>query len=190
MIFLTIGTQEPFDRLIKAVDELVGEGIFKEEVIGQTGSGYCPLNFKSLPMMEKTEFDRYMEESTFVISHAGMGSIITAHTLQKPMIVMPRLRKYREHVNDHQFYTAVKFEELGLVMAARDKLELKDKLQFMYEFKPSLRQGDIEKLIAGISDFILETANEKIEARQRKTSGGSSLLLKKLWTRDTLRRYD
>lgn len=162
MIFLTIGTQEPFDRLIKTVDELVAEGAFADEVVGQTGNGYCPRHFSSYSIMDKTVFDRYMAESTFVISHAGMGSIITAHTLRKPMIVMPRLRRYREHVNDHQLYTAIKFEELGVVMTAKDKKELKEKLEFMADFKPAPRHGDIEKLIARISEFIETECEMKV----------------------------
>lgn len=154
MIFLTIGTQEPFDRLVRTVDELVSEGIFAEEVVGQTGDGYCPRHFSSYSIMDKTVFDRYMAESKFVISHAGMGSIITAYTLQKPMIVMPRLRKFREHVNDHQLHTARKFEELGVVMTARDKTELKDKIGCMATFLPAPRQADVQRLIARISGFL------------------------------------
>jgi UDP-N-acetylglucosamine transferase subunit ALG13 len=154
MIFLTIGTQEPFDRLIRAVDELVAEGAFQDDVVGQVGYGYSPKHFRSCPIMDKSDFDGYMKQSEFVISHAGMGSIITAHTLRKPMIVMPRLKKYREHVNDHQLYTACKFEELGVIMTARDKPELKGKSILMQTFKPVLRDSDIDGLIRCISDFL------------------------------------
>lgn len=189
MIFFTIGTQEPFDRLTAAVDELASEGVFKEELIGQTGNGYQPRHFKAYSVIDKIEFDRYMGQSTFIISHAGMGSIITAHTLRKPMIVMPRLRKYREHVNDHQLYTAIKFEELGLVMAARDKAELKEKIACMYDFKPCCRPSEIERLTTCISDFLRERAEEKADMDSARP-GGLPRMLKKLWTRDTLRRYD
>lgn len=154
MIFLTIGTQEPFDRLIRAVDELVAEGAFEDEVVGQVGHGYSPKHFRSYPIMDKIEFDGYMKNSQFVISHAGMGSIITAHSLRKPMIVMPRLRKYREHVNDHQLYTACKFEELGVIVTARDKPELKEKSLLMRGFRPVLRDSSIQGLITRISDFL------------------------------------
>lgn len=154
MIFLTIGTQEPFDRLVRTVDELVAEGAFDDEVVGQVGNGFKPKHFRSYPIMDKTEFDGYMEESKFVISHAGMGSIITANSLCKPMIVMPRLRKYREHVNDHQLYTACRFEELGVIMTARDKPELKEKSALMHGFQPVPRNSDIQRLIARIAGFL------------------------------------
>jgi beta-1,4-N-acetylglucosaminyltransferase len=163
MIFLTIGTQEPFDRLIRTVDELVAEGAFDDEVVGQVGSGYSPKHFKSCTMMDKTEFDRYMKKSQFVISHAGMGSIITAHSLCKPMIVMPRLKKYREHVNDHQLYTACKFEQLGVIVTARDKPELKEKSGLMRHFQPARRDSDIQRLITRISKFL--------ELQSQATSG-------------------
>jgi UDP-N-acetylglucosamine transferase subunit ALG13 len=154
MIFLTIGTQEPFDRLIRAVDELVAEGAFDDDVVGQVGNGLRPKHFRSYPIMDKMEFDGYMKESKFVISHAGMGSIITANSLLKPMIVMPRLRKYREHVNDHQLYTACRFEELGVIMTARDKPELKEKSVLMRDFEPVPRHSDIQRLISRIADFL------------------------------------
>ncbi|MCE5187081.1 MAG: hypothetical protein LLF76_13240 [Planctomycetaceae bacterium] len=162
MIFLTIGTQEPFDRLIRSVDELVEEGAIADDVVGQTGSGYRPMHFTSYPILDKSEFERCMEQSRFVISHAGMGSIITAVTLQKPMLVMPRLHKYREHVNDHQFHTALRFEELGVVVTARDKQELKEKLQVMPYFKPARRNCDTDTLIRRIADFLHEQSILKV----------------------------
>jgi UDP-N-acetylglucosamine transferase subunit ALG13 len=155
MIFLTIGTLHPFDRLVKTVDLLAGSGRLSEPVVGQIGCGtYQPRHIQAVEVLEKQEFDQHMERASLIISHAGMGSIITAITLQKPMIVMPRLKKYREHVNDHQLDTALKFEELGVVLVANDEDELAEKMAIVPHFKPIKRQAQIETLTARISAFL------------------------------------
>lgn len=155
MIFLTIGTLESFDRLVQTVDELVGTGKITRKVLAQIGpSRYQPRHLDAVRVVDKTEFDRRMEESEFIISHAGMGSIITAITLQKPMIVMPRLKKYNEHVNDHQLDTALKFESLGIVLVANDADELIKKIAMIPNFKPAQRAENITGLKSRISSFL------------------------------------
>ena len=155
MIFLTIGTLHPFDRLVKTVDELVGAGRIEESVIGQIGFGnYQPRHIEFFPVLEKKEFDDYMKKASLIISHAGMGSIITAINLQKPMIVMPRLQKYREHVNDHQLDTARKFEELGIVLVANTDDELVEKIAMVPHFKPAKREAKIDTLVSRIEAFL------------------------------------
>lgn len=155
MIFLTIGTLHPFDRLVKIVDSLVGSGRIEEPVVGQVGFGqYQPQHMQSFQVLEKNKFDEYMQKSSFIISHAGMGSIITAITLQKPMIVMPRLQQYREHVNDHQLDTARKFEELGIVLVANTDDELVEKIAMVPNFNPAKRQAQIDTLVSRIADYL------------------------------------
>lgn len=155
MIFLTIGTLQPFDRLVKTVDTLVGAGRIEDQVIGQIGYGsYCPQRIQAHQVLDKKEFDEQMGKAAFIISHAGMGSIITAITLRKPMIVMPRLKKYSEHVNDHQLDTALKFEELGIVLVANTADELIEKIAMIPDFKPAPRVSRIDPLISRISGFL------------------------------------
>lgn len=155
MIFLTIGTLHPFDRLVKTVDSLAGSGRLPEPVVGQIGFGtYQPSHIQSCQVLEKNEFDEHMQKASLIISHAGMGSIITAITLQKPMIVMPRLKKHREHVNDHQLDTALKFEELGIVLVANDDDELAEKIARISNFKPAKRQAQIETMTTKIATFL------------------------------------
>ena len=157
MIFLTIGTLHPFDRLVRTVDRLAGSGKLREPVFGQIGFGdYCPEHIQARAVLEKKEFDEYMEQASLIISHAGMGSIITAITLQKPMIVMPRLKKYREHVNDHQRDTALKFEELGIVLTADTEEGLMEKVSLADSFRPARRDVRIETLTGRIAAFLNE----------------------------------
>ena len=155
MIFLTIGTLHPFDRLVKTVDTLAGSGRITEQIVGQIGYGdYQPKHMQACQVLEKEAFDEHMKKASLIISHAGMGSIITAITLQKPMIVMPRLKKYHEHVNDHQLDTALKFEELGIVLVANDEDELAEKIALVPTFKPAKRQAQGDTMITRISGFL------------------------------------
>ena len=125
MIFLTVGTQFSFERLVRRVDEIVGGGGFNEEIFAQIGPGtYRPRNFKFAEYIDKTQFDKLFNEAKGIVGHAGMGTIIAALQLGKPLLVMPRLVKYGEVVNDHQLAIAKKFSELGYILAVYDAKDL------------------------------------------------------------------
>lgn len=155
MIFLTVGTSFPFDRLVKAVDEAVTRGKIAEDIFAQIGrGGYRPKNFDSVETLDKKKFDEYFERSGSVIAHAGMGTITMALEENKPILVAPRLKKYRELVNDHQLATAKRFEQLGHVVAVYDLINLPDKLQLLQSFQPVRRNSQPEKVAARIGFFL------------------------------------
>ena len=155
MIFLTVGTQFPFDRLVRAVDKALELGKLAEEVLAQIGdSPYRPRNFEAVPELEKSVFDKHFREADGVISHAGMGSITMALENRKPLLVMPRLKKYGEVVNDHQVAIAKKFEKLGHLLVAYSDDELLDKIKFLRGFVPQKREFHCEAVAARISDFL------------------------------------
>ena len=88
MIFLTVGTQFPFDRLVKAVDEAADKEVFDERIFAQIGtSSYSPRNFEAVPSPEKTLFDGHFQMADSIISHAGMGTITMALESRKPLLV-------------------------------------------------------------------------------------------------------
>ena len=112
MIFLTVGTQFPFDRLVKSVDKEIGRNGLEEEVFAQIGnSDYRPENFEAVSSIEKEVFDANVSRARAMIGHAGMGTITVALEHGKPLLVMPRLKKYGEVVNDHQLAIAREFEK-------------------------------------------------------------------------------
>ena len=156
MIFLTVGTQFPLDRLVKAVDKTIDQGLLDEEVLAQIGqSSYQPRNFKkSTDFLEKQLFDQWMEKASKVISHAGIGSITMALDAAKPLLVMPRLRRYGEVVNDHQVDIARKFGQCGYLLAAYDIEELPEKIQSLKSFVPQKRNTQSEKVAERISKFL------------------------------------
>ncbi len=155
MIFLTVGTSFPFDRLVKAVDDAVSKKIITEEIFAQIGKGGCqPRNFESVEILDKIHFDQYFDQSSIIISHAGMGTITMALQQLKPILVMPRLKKYGELVNEHQTATARKFEQLGHVVAVYDLKDLPVKLQTVKYFQPVPRKSQADKVAKFIGEFI------------------------------------
>ena len=157
MIFVTVGTQFPFDRLIKAVDTALETGQVNEQVFAQTGEGsYKPRHFSIQPSLEKDSFDEYVRQSTGIISHAGIGSINIAMAYDKPMLVMPRLKKYGEVVNDHQVAIARKFAESGHILLANDEEELLEKITELRFFVPRQRTAQPESVSRRVMEFLNE----------------------------------
>lgn len=106
MIFVTVGSQMPFDRLIKAVDAWAGNHR-EYEVEAQIGnSAYEPQFMAFSKTLTPSEFAARMAEASVVVAHAGMGTIISAAEFGKPMVLLPRRGNLRETRNDHQIATA------------------------------------------------------------------------------------
>lgn len=127
MIFVTVGTHEQqFNRLIEEVDRLKGEGIIEDEVIIQTGfSTYEPKYCKWSKLIPYSEMQQNIEEARIVITHGGPASFIAPLQIAKVPIVVPRQRKFDEHVNDHQleFCKAVE-ERMGNIIVIEEIAEL------------------------------------------------------------------
>lgn len=137
MIFVTIGAQIPFDRLIETIDEIAAT--IDEPVVAQTMSGtYCARHLETVSFLPPDEFNRLFTEARLIVSHAGMGNIISALKFGKPIIIFPRLASLREHRNDHQMATAMRMNELGCVYVAYDKTQLKE-LVLCKDLKPLRR---------------------------------------------------
>ena len=113
MIFVVTGTQLPFDRLIRMLDEIAPQ--LDEEIVAQVnGSGYLPRHINTIDLLPPDEFDRLFSSARLIVAHAGIGTIITAMQQQKPIIIFPRIAALGEHRNEHQLATAEKMKEAGL----------------------------------------------------------------------------
>ena len=140
MIFATIGTQAPFDRFVKILDELCKN--IDEEIVCQTiQTNYQAQNIKTVDFLPPDEFDQYFKRARLIIAHAGMGTIISALRQKKPIIIVPRLASLKEHRNDHQMATAKRMHELGYVYVAYDKTQLEEKKK-KKDLKPLKDIGD------------------------------------------------
>jgi UDP-N-acetylglucosamine transferase subunit ALG13 len=156
MIFATVGTQGHFDRLIRTIDEWAGAN-GRTDVFAQTGpSDYRSEHIRTERFIDVTEFRERVEAASLVISHAGMGSIITALELGKRIIVMPRRASLGEHRNDHQLATAKRFANQGSITVAYTELELVDKLDRLQGLNETgrLTSPASPQLISAIRVFI------------------------------------
>ena len=168
MIFVTVGAQMPFDRLIEAVDRWARQH-GRADVIAQTGDGiYQPTHIQHVKQMEPQAFRETMSAADFIVAHAGMGSILTALELGKPILVMPRRGSLMETRNDHQVATASKLSAFGRVAVAMDEHELPARLQQMGQMKaaeqigpfasPSLLRALRSYIGKGTCDYVDEKA--------------------------------
>jgi len=102
MIFVTVGTHYlPFERLIKKMDEIAGT--IDEEVIAQIGSTkYRPKNMTYFTFKDENEILELYKKARIIVSHAGVGSLLTLINYSKPVIVVPRLKNFNEVIDNHQ----------------------------------------------------------------------------------------
>lgn len=155
MIFLTVGSMFPFDRLVRAVDEFVGQGHITGEVVAQIGDGrYEPRHVPFDRFLAKPQYDQRVADSTALVAHAGAGTIALALAQHKPLLVVPRLKRFKEHVNDHQVSTARKFEQLGHVLVAYDAEHIPAKLAELAGFLPQARHADSLRMARRIGAFL------------------------------------
>ncbi len=107
MILLTVGTQLPFDRLVDAIDEYGRKS--GEEVVAQTGDAPDARRWPHLDVrtwIAPSEFDDLLARCRVIVSHAGIGTILSAREAGRPLVVLPRRHDLGEHRNDHQMATA------------------------------------------------------------------------------------
>ena len=162
MIFLTVGSTFPFDRLVRAVDDLAGMQRIGQDVVAQIGAGlYEPRHMKFDRFLAKPQYEKRVQEATALIAHAGAGTIELALAYRKPLLVLPRARRFHEVVNDHQLATARKFEQLGHLLAAYDSADIASKVVELATFVPRPRTADRERMARRIADFIDQTQAER-----------------------------
>lgn len=163
MIFITLGSQKfQFNRLLRAVDELVANGTITDEVFAQTGAcTYIPEHFPSQPYLDTAEFKDTIRRSNIVITHGGTGAIVNAVKLSKKVIVVPRLKRYGEHVDNHQLQIMRTFADLNIILPCIDTDMLPQKLaaaEYM-TFRPY--QSNTHTIIDSLDAYIQQQINAK-----------------------------
>ena len=149
-----------FDRLVKAVDDLAGKNIIQDVLI-QTGfSTYEPKYCEWRKAINFEEFEKTMDEADIIITHGGAGCIAGALERNKPTIVVPRLKKYNEHNNDHQLELAGALEKAGRVMVVHEMEELANAIERAWSFSPEPAVGE-NRIVSIIGEFLAKTAREK-----------------------------
>ncbi len=156
MIFVTLGTQDKqFNRLIKAIDKEIVAGTIKEEVIVQSGySTYESKNMIIKKMIPLAEFNEYVKKCNLLITHAGVGSIMTGLLNNKKVIAVARKRAFHEHNNDHQLQIAEEFDKMGYIKHVQNLDNLGSAIKDIKKFKPKKYKSNNNDFVKVVSDFI------------------------------------
>ena len=156
MIFITLGSQKfQFNRLLKAVDDLVEKGQITEPVFAQIGySDYTPRFYEFTQFLDRDEFLRYEKNADIIITHGGTGAIIGAVKLGKKVIAVPRLAKYGEHVDDHQLQLVSQFKELNLICVCDDVKEIGEALKIVKRTTYEKYLSNTQRIIDSIERYI------------------------------------
>lgn len=124
MIFLTVGTQLPFDRFVEIIDSWAATNP-NIEIFAQIGEGqYQPKHMQYCSFLDEAAYKQEFDKASLVLAHAAMGSIITSLIASKPIIVFPRIAALGEHRNEHQLATCRNFESLDGCYVTYDKSQL------------------------------------------------------------------
>jgi UDP-N-acetylglucosamine transferase subunit ALG13 len=170
MIFVTVGTHtQPFNRLLEKIDELIKEGKIREKVIAQIGySTYKPKNYNYFTFTSEEKILELNKKARLIITHAGAGSIITALQFRKPVIVVPRLKKFNEHVNDHQVQIAKAFEKEKKVLACYNIENLEKVIIKAKKFRPRIKK-EKSKIFSIINNWLekLEYGRSSLGCKRR-----------------------
>lgn len=156
MILVTLGTQDKsFSRLLDAIQKQIDNGNIKEHVIVQAGhTKYQSKDMEILDLIPYDEFDKYIKDCDLLITHGGVGSIITGLKNNKIVIAAARLAKYKEHTNDHQLQIIKNFSQSGYILALEDFNSLDKVLKEAKKFKPKKYKSNTENMLKLITNYI------------------------------------
>jgi UDP-N-acetylglucosamine transferase subunit ALG13 len=156
LIYVTVGAQMPFDRLVHAVDAWAAR-TGRDDVFAQIGrGGEPPVHIEWTRLLDPDPWRQRVADCDFVVTHAGMGSILTALELGKPLVLMPRRAALGETRNDHQIASAQAMLEVDGIAVARDEHELPAVLDAAAALPAPTRVGSqaSDRLLTAIRRFI------------------------------------
>lgn len=132
MVFVTLGNQDfQFSRLLKAVERAIDNGVITSDVVAQIGhTEFESDKLKTRKFLSKDEFDNFIAQSEFIITHAGTGSIINGIRNHKKVIVAARRKKFGEHIDDHQLELLEAFGKKKYIIPLNKELtDLEEKVK-------------------------------------------------------------
>lgn len=156
MTLVILGTQDKvFPRLLEAIEKQIELGNLKGEVVVQAGSTKFESKYmKIFDLIPMKQFDELLSKSDLIITHGGVGTILSALRKDKKVIVVPRLAKYQEHENDHQLEIVDSFSKLGYILPCKDLNELSSVLEQVKKFKPKKYVSNNHKMLSLIENYI------------------------------------
>lgn len=156
MILITLGTQDKqFIRLLETVQSEIDKGNINDKVVVQAGyTKFDSNDMEIFDLIDREKFSDLISKCDVLITHGGVGSIITGLQNNKKVIVAPRLAKYDEHMNDHQLQITENFYKAGYILPLYENDDLGKILKNIKSFKPKKFKSNTRQIIKIISDFI------------------------------------
>ncbi|MBR0461745.1 MAG: hypothetical protein IJJ00_03405 [Erysipelotrichaceae bacterium] len=153
MIFVSLGTQDkPFKRLL----DLLENSSIEDEMIVQAGyTDYESRKMKVLKYIDKPQFDEYLKKADCVICHGGVGTIVSALSFGKKVLVVPRLAKYGEHHNDHQLQIAEAYRQKGYILVMSENDDINEKIKELKTFEPKVFVSNNKEFVQKLKDYII-----------------------------------
>lgn len=156
MILVTLGTQDKsFKRLLDAIQKQIDLGNIKDKVVVQAGcTKYQSKYMEIFNLIDRDEFSKLIKECDLLITHGGVGSILTGLKNDKKVIAAARLEEYKEHTNNHQLEIIEKFVDSGYILELKDFDKLDEVLKKAKNFKPKKYKSNTTEMIKLISNYI------------------------------------
>ena len=157
LAFVTVGTVMPFDRLVKAVEQLQKDGLLPERIVAQVGDGgYHPQGWETHERLSFAQVQAILEQADLVFCHGGTGSLVTGCRAACRVVAMPRAARRGEHYDDHQEEIVTAFAERGLIHYAREADELADALAKARAAEPIRATTDPDLLVSRLRQMMAE----------------------------------
>lgn len=149
MILVTLGTQDKsFGRLLKALDKKIENGKITDKIVVQAGmTNYKSKNMEIYDFVAYDKFDELIDSCDILITHGGVGSIITGLKHNKKVIAAARLKEFKEHTNNHQLQIIENFSKAGYIIELDDFNLIDEKIEYAKKFKP-------KKYISNKNNFV------------------------------------
>lgn len=157
MILILLGTQDKsFHRLLDEIERLIDKKVIKDKVVAQIGyTEFSSDNIEIHDFLTHDELVKLEVAAKYIICHAGVGTIMENLALNKKIVVVPRLKKYKEHTNDHQLQILNTFAKNGYVIDCIDVRSLEKAIKKIPKFKPKkLEDHSNKKMLNVIENFI------------------------------------
>lgn len=156
MILVLLGTQNnSFHRLLQEVQKNIDNKTIKEDVIVQKGyTKFESANMTLYNQLPMDELEKIISKANFIITHGGVGSIISSIKQRKKVIAVPRLKKYNEHVNDHQIDIVESFNKMGYIIGIEDVSQLNEALKKIKKFEPKKYIQNTGNIIKIVENYI------------------------------------
>lgn len=163
MILVILGTQDkPFQRLLEAVNTAVEVGAIQDRIIVQAGTTvYTSKHMEIFDLLPMDQFDQFLSQADLVITHAGVGSIVSALKLGKTVIAAARSAQLGEHANDHQMEILEEFSKEGYILPLLNFDELPQVIETSKTFVPAIYQSTTVKVLDEIRNFITQDQKRK-----------------------------